>query len=121
MSIELSAERAIELLREVVAEYGEDHVYTTQEGQRANEGPCLYVHGDQPGCIAGHVYHRAGLTLDQLRAQEGSTARGLGFIDLGVSADVADLLSRAQDRQDKGYTWGEALAAAIEAAEEGGE
>lgn len=110
MTIDLTPERAFELLREVVAEYGAEHVYNKQ---RALDGRpvCRYVHGDEPGCIAGQVYHRAGLSLGQLSSLEGKTAKFEGFYDMGVEPKAAHLLREAQVLQDQGYTWGAALAA----------
>lgn len=105
--IELSVERALELLREVVAEFGEDHVYDNPD----------YVHGDQPGCIAGHVYHRAGLELARLAEREGVVAYASSFLNV-VSGDGPRILGAAQRQQDDGKTWGEALKAAERAAQE---
>lgn len=122
MTIEITAERALELLREVVAEYGEDYVYVNPQGQRAgddddngDQASCWYVHGDKPGCIAGHVYHRAGLSLETLKLMENNGASHPGFRQR-VTGEGPTILSIAQDRQDKGETWGQALRAAVQTA-----
>ena len=110
--IELSAERALQIMREVVAEYGEDHVYTTPDGTPADGmSSCFYVHDDQPGCIAGHVFHRAGISLQTLRDAESSGANGVAH-KLGIPAETGATLYQAQLTQDDGGTWGEALAEA---------
>lgn len=106
MTIELTPARAIELLREVVAEFGEDYVYPYQDEE---DGTCLYVHGDQPGCIAGHVYHRAGLTLEQLKREEHTGADSSDFRIL-LPGNGTAVVRPAQGAQDNGLTWGEALA-----------
>lgn len=104
MSIELTPERALELLREVVAEHGED----TTAG-------CMYVDEGVPHCIAGEAYFRAGVTAAQLLAAEGSNADSPKFIlDFGVPRQAAEVVACAQSVQDNGDTWGEALAAAEE-------
>lgn len=109
----LTYDRALELLREVVAEVGEDHVYDPPEG----EDGCLYVHGDGPGCIVAHVMVRAGVSLEELRSVELSTPLADGTGPYGPGAlwarwgdrDALRLLFLVQEEQDSGRTWGEAV------------
>lgn len=115
--IDLTPMKALELLREVVAEYGEDYVYTNPYGAKGGETDdfgepvsCFYVHSDKPGCIAGHALHRAGLTLERLTYWESSA---VDFID-DVPEATGGLMREAQFSQDHGGTWGQALAAAEE-------
>lgn len=110
----LTYDRALELLREVVAEYGEDHIYDPPPG----EDGCFYVHGDGPGCIVAHVLVRAGVPLDELVAVELSTPTADEHAPFGTGAlwaqwgdwDALRLLGLVQEEQDAGRTWGVALA-----------
>lgn len=119
--IELGLARTKELLAEAVALKGEDYVYTTPEGDKGSEDyqpVCLYVHGDQPGCIVGHVLHAAGVPLDNLGRYEGDDAtvaiRTL-IDDETIASDltVGRLLRAVQDRQDSGIPWGQAVQQAL--------
>lgn len=119
--IELTLDRTKELLAAAVAEKGADYVYTTPDGQQSSPEDlttCLYVHGDQPGCIVGHVLHKAGVSLPLLSRSESDDAEGaLG----GLKADgivayegrVSDLLKSVQAKQDHGVAWGTAVDEAL--------
>ena len=111
--------RALELLQEVIAEFGEDYVYPQFEpeaaGDRGAVMECFYVRDDAPSCIVGHVLYRAGVTLDELRAVEGWTPVDQQAPQFGIWADIlaCGLLADVQDEQDSGRSWGEALAEAL--------
>ncbi len=125
MAIELTLARVKELLAEAVAEKGADYVYTTPEGEPAGpdmETPCRYVHGDKPGCVVGHVLHKAGVSLALLEGQEGTDAYGAmrnlwrdGEIEF--EPPVRQLLNHVQLDQDRGTPWGEAVRRALATAE----
>lgn len=112
--IELTLERAKELLAEAVAERGEDYVYP-----RSDSGPyCYYVHTPDmdasltepaPGCIAGYVLHKAGVPLETLRRFEGKSVQYPIAQLVQTEPDVADLLRNVQSRQDERTPWGEAV------------
>lgn len=110
--IEITKDEARTLLAEVVAEKGRDYVYP-----RANSGDgCVYFESDgSPSCIVGHVLAKKGATLAQLEdlALNGHAVETL-FHEGIVLADHATrgALTRAQDIQDGGSTWGTALNAA---------
>lgn len=65
--------RGLEVMREVVAEYGADYVYN---------GPCIYVEyanaakGLAPQCLIGHVLARLGMPLDTMLSEAVSTTAG---------------------------------------------
>lgn len=113
----LDADRAIVLLREVVAEFGKNHVYTKRDGSEV----CAYVHGDAdelvPGCIVAQVLHRHGVPMNVLSQYEGLGAVQLGdsnhLVRRGVQPLLTEaagiVLSRAQWAQDSLMTWGTAL------------
>ena len=120
-TIELTAEKAHELMREAVAEKGEDYVY---ESPLAS-GECAYLtYADPevpqedptgPSCIVGQVLVRVGVPLEILRGAEGfRPAKALAELaDRGVIVDcparVVSALNHAQIDQDTGKSWGEAL------------
>lgn len=120
MTIELTPERALELLREVVAEYGEDHVYADPTGVQADAGSsafCKYVDEDneRPSCLVGHVLFRAGVTISQLLDMDNSEDPAIGDVETDaftMSPAARAVLRAAQRAQDCGSTWGAALAAA---------
>ena len=108
--IELTLARAQELLAEAVAEKGEGFIYTNRNGVPAGDGvTCHYVHGDQPGCIVGHVLHKAGVSLDALKEYEGQGAEHPVTDLTNAPEDACRLLSYAQEYQDRGIPWGAAV------------
>lgn len=116
--IELTLDKTKELLAEAVAEKGAEYVYTNPEGQTGSSlgtVKCFYVHGDQPGCLVGHVLHKAEASLTDLAGLEESAAEDvLSYLyDEDYREDVAFLLSEAQGHQDNGVPWGEAVRRAL--------
>lgn len=112
MAIELTLEKAHELLKRAVEEKGADYVYP--EDEKWADGMCRYFRPDgAPLCIVGHVLHYLGVT----RVTEG---RGAAAALLGAGVTTVPTthwaLQEAQCCQDGGGTWGEALAAFEEAA-----
>lgn len=108
----LTPERTIELLREVVDEFGTDYVYPEQPVRRGCSGVhCYYVHADGTcGCVVAQVLTRAGATLAQLAEREGETPRSANFTRVfGLSAEVASILAVAQELQDNYQPYGEML------------
>lgn len=104
--------RALELLRELVAEFGEDYVYADGD----DDVVCLYVHGHGPGCGVGHVLYRAGVPLDVLRDADDTDQSPV--LEVAAFREYADdealqLLSDFQVEQDQGTAWGEALRIAL--------
>ena len=110
----LSYDDTLGLLREVIAEKGEDYVYDSPIEPRSR---CLYVHDGQPGCIVGHVLHRAGVSVEGLAGVEDWTPLDHEVVPqfCGWAAEPAlELLAAVQVEQDAGATWGEALRRALE-------
>ena len=101
-------EETLELLESVVAENGTDFVYPDE--WKDSIGTCLYVKpdGSGPACIVGNVLHRAGVPLDELSQMEGQAADTVSG-RYGFDSEASMLLWRAQDEQDAGNTWGDAL------------
>lgn len=101
------------LLDEIVAEFGEDHVYGNPVGTT-----CLYVHKvdgkQEPGCIVAQVLHKFGVPLATLMNYEGSAASDVVPEVLPVEKKAGILLDWVQSRQDGGEPWGEAVRGARE-------
>lgn len=113
--------RALDLLRDVVAESGLDHRYT---GPYSDEGYCRYLDlSIAPVCLVAHVLVRAGVAPALLVRCEGQSieaiADGSWLPAVTITAAAAAVLDAAQDVQDEcpPRTWGEALAAAEQRAE----
>lgn len=102
--IKVSEEVVISTLREVAAGRP-DYVYERPEGGSY----CLYVHGDQPGCIVGHVLNRLGVPLAELEKREGRGAFVVAAEFLHTTGFAREVLDVAQALQDRGRTWGESV------------
>lgn len=108
----LTYDRAVELAREVVAEFGEEYTYPASHKRAESESSipsCVYVHEGCPSCLVGQILHRHGVSLDELAKNE---FRGAWFIaeDLaGADAKTRLFLDTVQDKQDGGATWAQAV------------
>ena len=134
---EITARRALELLTDVVDTYGEETRYTRVELHSGYGEPipkdcllvemgCRYFYNGAPSCLVGHVLHRAGWSVNALRNLDdgGIAAQDLWYADLpqgatGLTQGAALALEKAQELQDVGDTWGEALKGAVQVAAEG--
>jgi hypothetical protein len=123
--LHIDGQRALELLREVVAEHGTETVYQ-QVPVMGSDGSerlmCVYAHDGQPSCLIGHALHRAGVTVDELAALQGVADELDDVLPARVDLDplAESVFYAAQFLQDDGSPWGEALTAAEEAAVEWG-
>lgn len=117
-TIRIDADRALQLLREVVAEHGPDTVYVKPEGS----AQCVYVQGGSCSCLVAHVLRRAGLTVDEIADFD------VQSMDRPVTIEEAEfpervhitvgallVLADAQQEQDRGQSWSLALAVAEQA------
>lgn len=117
------ADEAILSLRAVVFEKGADFTYCnpawTQEDIASGMTRCLNFHGDEPGCIVGHVLAKLGLTAEL--ARDFTISEGASAYDtcMRLSAepefpweftiDAINILGTAQGQQDERKIWGFAL------------
>lgn len=119
----LTYDRALVLLREVVAEFGEDYRYPDYPPETIQDpdlGPlvsqCFYVRDAGPSCIVARVFHRAGVPIEDLRGVEAWTpvdVRQRPQFARWADQAARRLLFEVQDRQDAGQEWGRALAGAL--------
>jgi hypothetical protein len=119
--IEITFDSAIDGLKALVEEQGEDFIYPRAE----RDGSCVYVHEGKPDCIVGRFLAAQGVPLERLvKADTEGSGPGLAAgILLGRLSDegtvysgdgVKNLLDSIQYRQDRGEPWGAALAAVTE-------
>lgn len=122
--ITLTFEKTKQLLREAVAEKGEDYVYKNPSTQYSHAA-CEYTHTVEgkttPGCLVGNVLYRAGVPLKELTLREGSAYNLFPTLEqdriISFDEKASWLLKEAQRRQDNGWTWGDSESLAIEAVE----
>jgi hypothetical protein len=129
---QLSYEDAVLLLKEIVADRGDDYVYPSFDecaecstlrmedycDWHTNEGCRYFTETGAPACIVGEFFHRTLQPEEYNRFYlEGRTAtEAISLLPLEVDARTKSLLTVAQQRQDVGHTWGDALSTAIDAA-----
>lgn len=110
--------KAIEDLKEIISEKGEDFVYRTRPDQN-----CVYVRNGEPSCLIGRLFHKWGVPLENLASYDNIYSNDAGsvgeyFEDNGfftLEYGVMGFLVTVQGNQDTAYvTWGEALNAALE-------
>jgi hypothetical protein len=110
--IRIDKDRALELLRQVV-EGREDFVYPSLVTV-----DCVYAHRGKPSCIVGHALVLAGATVKRLAELDGLDDGGIRNVEvewLALTDEAAQAFGEAQDVQDTGFTWGQALNAAVAA------
>ena len=120
----------VKVLKEIVEEYGQDHVYEEYNGN------CMYAEEDgSPSCIVGHVMHRMTpdyynevVEAERIYGAAGVTEIGhagmCGYAeddeaiprtaDMVFSPEALVLLARAQIMQDTGNPWGISVDHSIE-------
>ena len=109
MSIELTLEKAIELIRECVRERGENYVYSNPTRSGAN---CENWHTtatvDEPGCIIGlAMFKFVGPAVKNYPV--GRSTILLDKLEIQATLDVLHFLGAVQDAQDDRMTWSEAF------------
>lgn len=102
---------ALQLLRKARDEKGKDYIDPNSED---DWGMCEYTTPDAlAGCIVGHVFTYAGVPLGGLRYVQGDAAAVVrqacvsSYVNFTPGAIKA--LAKAQQMQDTGSPWGEAV------------
>jgi hypothetical protein len=118
--ITVSAETLIQTIREV-ADDDPERVYKAPDhmGRAPGGVNCYYVHtsadGWQAGCLIGKALNRLGVPLEVLRANEGKSAGLVINRLINLTGSFAETQSAntfasvAQDCQDQGSPWREAV------------
>lgn len=103
----VSRQRIVDImlcLDRLVSEYGPSHTSECHYVERDINGEAV-----GPECIAGQVLFRLNLlSLDELKAHEGTSANNVTFELLHWDYPERAVLQVAQHIQDGGSTWGEA-------------
>lgn len=77
---------------------------------------CVYICGGKPSCLVGHVLYSLGWPVERLMDFDSQRSNGIGSLRVCygdiATQDAVDILEAAQDTQDLGGSWGEALAQA---------
>jgi hypothetical protein len=119
---EITDERALTVLREVVAERPE-YVYSAPDHMKddldGDDPSCYYAHADEdgafvaPGCAIGVALNRLGVPLKTLAEHEGVTAYSLVKLFFpGLSRKTIEKFNSMQMYQDSGTPWGLSFAKA---------
>lgn len=106
---EINIHNVMDILRSVV---GANKDYIDPKG--ANGMPCQYTpNNDYPGCLIGQVYKSLGAGYDELeRMDEYGVISDVSDKDLcpiHTTPDAISVMQEAQQQQDTGNTWGQAL------------
>ena len=116
MTVQITRENFTAAMRAAVAERGEDFVYPAQgselaeQGWRSEQGTCVYVLPDgSPACLIGLALYKIDPAL--VEGLEGEDATALRLLQrLGVEDGRLYWAAQvAQQAQDLGETWGDAL------------
>lgn len=111
LSLKLDYNEALELLGRAVQEKGAEYFYEIGDTHSCG---CVYFRDNKPACIVGHVLAYKGVKPEDLRPEENEA--NVSALGIGEDYRATALLDWAQAYQDRGVTWGEAVAKAIEQA-----
>ncbi len=122
--VEISLDEAKQYLAEAVAEKGEAYIYQEVKKPDSWETTCAYFDPDTkaPSCIVGHVLDRKGVPFERMAGGDKNLFTDVqGLVDgriLKVDNETYALLTLAQEFQDGGISWGQAVKKALENYEE---
>jgi hypothetical protein len=107
----VDARRALELMIDIVDQYGEDTVYEKVDNLIGNAKSCRYEFHGHPSCLVGMALHRAGAPLSVLEYLDtvGAPADRIHHTVSDVDSGAAQVFQAAQEIQDGGHRWGDAL------------
>jgi hypothetical protein len=127
--IQTTLETIIRTAKDVVAEspdYTYEYPAHLPRAESINSmSYCMYVHGDKPGCIVGHIMNRLGVSLDTLDVEEHNGARAVfkrhfkiaDGVEFQEAASFLEVLQNQQDGASSAgaerATWADALAHAL--------
>lgn len=103
---------ALHLLEMAVNEHDADFVYSPVWIPEYRYLRCLYAYRGAPHCIVGHALSLAGVGIDDLEAMRDHGVRELyeeGRLPVALTLGAVAVLDAAQQRRDRGATWGDVL------------
>lgn len=120
----------LKTLSEVVAEAGDEFVYTMRvvnpdaDADFVAVAQCVYVYGGEPDCLGAKVLHRLGMSLEDLARWEGRLVAEMSpdaalpaylreMPEAPIGKHALFVLGEAQEKQDAGRNWGDARDAAL--------
>ncbi|MGV9364498.1 hypothetical protein [Amycolatopsis sp. NPDC003731] len=109
----IDAAKAVELIELAVEQNGADYVDPNSDGPNG----CFYVSGGECSCIVGTAYGLAGATVEQVLRMDDMYGGPIEYmpddvLPIDTAPGAIAVFAAAQEAQDNGKTWGEALAAA---------
>jgi hypothetical protein len=110
---------ALDLLAAAVNHRGESYCHSPVWTTEANCPTCLCTHHGSPDCIVGEALARSGARVEELKGLCDRGIRDLhgdGKLPATLTFGALVVLSTAQQSQDRGCCWGEALEHATTAA-----
>ncbi|MFF1701223.1 hypothetical protein [Streptomyces sp. NPDC058252] len=117
--VEITLDESKKYLGEAVNAKGADYVYKNVTNPDSGLETCAYFDPKtkKPSCIVGHVLASKGVTFDRLDGRDRNLYTNVqGLIDaeiIEVDNETQALLALAQNAQDLGETWGDALEKAL--------
>lgn len=114
---DLTFDRAVELAREVVAEFGKDYAYPSEDkvfDPEIEVYVCVYVQDEKPSCLVGQILHRHGVSLEELSRHEFKASTQMAFLVTGLDDKANQFLAMVQSFQDKGWSWAASVDKAVE-------
>jgi hypothetical protein len=120
--------QALDFLSQAVQMRGRDFVYTKRLLPDSDQPVCRYAWSGQPDCLIGLTLSLAGWTPDMLERLDQYEPNVFSGLSIGWIKEIEDFiplihllaaktLAIAQNAQDTGETWGEALDQASEFSE----
>jgi hypothetical protein len=110
---------ALDLLAASVQLRGDDFVYLPVWIEESRYLTCRYANRGIPDCIVGQALALAGVDIHELEAMPDDGVRDLylrGELPVALTLGALAVFDAAQQRQDRGRNWGDALAHATAAA-----
>lgn len=104
----LNIETVVNAADAIVAEVGDEYRYEFLDGTTA----CKYVLNDQPACLVARILHRIGMPIEQLQYWDADRMPAFKMNSHAkaiTNPDVFAFLASAQDEQDDGETWADAI------------
>lgn len=117
----MTADEVLGIMAQVVAEYGEDFVYTKVIPAGYTYPVCQNWHDGCPSCLIGHIMHRWGMPEDVLENNRSMGVTTLlsrfqvRHINMRIEAGAQRAMTAAQNAQDEGVPWGDCLEKARDA------